>query len=106
MRLDPRYPPNYLQLKGRAALAAGNLREAAQLYRRARNRNPGINAWELGAVHGRLGRTDEAARAIEEYLRYRNSGAYPFFVPYRPSHPTMTRSIPVRAAAGILLSMF
>ena len=94
MRLDPHYPPNYLQLKGRAVFAIGDMAQAAELFDRARQRNPGINAWELGAAYGQLGEPEKAAREIDEYLRYREWGDWrqvrhllPYF-PYRRSEDT------------------
>ncbi len=87
MRLDPHYPPDYLKLKGRAALTNGDLSKAGELFRRARYRNPSINAWELGAIYGHLGREEEATRVIEEYLRirgWRNWRQVRHLLPYFP----------------------
>jgi len=71
MRLDPYYPARYLWFLGLAQFCVGQLQEAATSFERAHKRNPGLGAWPLAATYAHLGREQEAADLIAEYLKRR-----------------------------------
>jgi TolB-like protein/predicted Zn-dependent protease len=71
MRLDPYYPAQYLLKLGLAQFCVGDLENAATTFERARKRNPGLPAWPLAATYAYLGREQEAAEVIAEYMKRR-----------------------------------
>jgi adenylate cyclase len=71
MRLDPYYPAQYLWFLGLAQLCVGQLEEAATSFERARKRKPGLSVWPLAAAYAHLGREQEAADLIAEYIKRR-----------------------------------
>jgi adenylate cyclase len=70
IRLDP-YHPNGLDLfyLGFTQFLMGNLEEAATFGERARRRNSTLPPWPLVATYGYLGREQEAADIIAEYIK-------------------------------------
>ncbi len=69
MRLDPHYPAQYLSFLGLAQFCTGQLEEAAIALERAHKRNPELEAYPLVATYAHLGREEEAADILAEYLR-------------------------------------
>jgi adenylate cyclase len=69
MRLDPRYPPQFLFFLGSAQFNMNRLAEAAESLERAVQLNPDHD-WSLlllAATYGHLGRKEDAASAIARY---------------------------------------
>jgi TolB-like protein/class 3 adenylate cyclase/Flp pilus assembly protein TadD len=69
MRLDPRYPPQFLFFLGSTQFAMNRLEEAAENLERATQLNPDHD-WSillLAATYGRLGRKEDATSAIARY---------------------------------------
>jgi len=69
VRLDPHYPAQYLSFLGLAQFCIGQLEEAAITLERAHKRNPELEAYPLVATYAHLGREEEAADILAEYLR-------------------------------------
>jgi TolB-like protein/class 3 adenylate cyclase/cytochrome c-type biogenesis protein CcmH/NrfG len=69
MRLDPHYPAQYLSFLGLAQFCMGQLEEAAITLERAHKRNPELEAYPLVVTYAHLGREEEAADLLAEYLR-------------------------------------
>jgi adenylate cyclase len=69
MRLDPRYPPSYLRVLGRALFHQERYQEAAETLERAVSRLPDYeHAYSyLAATYGHLGRTEDAKAAVQKY---------------------------------------
>jgi tetratricopeptide (TPR) repeat protein len=69
MRLDPRYPPNYLYVLGKAQFFMGRYDDAAAAMEEANQHYPGYT-WTffyLAAIYGHLGREQEARSAIRTF---------------------------------------
>ncbi|HEY7688021.1 MAG TPA: tetratricopeptide repeat protein, partial [Dongiaceae bacterium] len=69
MRLDPRYPPQFLFFLGSTQFTMNRLEEAAENLERATQLNPDHD-WSilvLAATYGRLGRKEDATSAIKRY---------------------------------------
>ncbi|MFB0505403.1 MAG: adenylate/guanylate cyclase domain-containing protein [Thermodesulfobacteriota bacterium] len=73
MRLNPHYPAQYLWFLGLAQFCVGQLEEAATSFERARKRNPRLAVWPLAATYAHLGREQEAADMLAEYMKRRGS---------------------------------
>jgi TolB-like protein/class 3 adenylate cyclase len=96
MRLDPSYPPATVWWLGLAQFCAGQYGEAVTSIERARNLNPTLAVWPQAAAYGHLGRKQEAADRIAEYLKARKwkkipvlkrfSNWYPFKDPKDRNH--------------------
>ena len=71
MRLDPRYPPSYSYLLGRAYRLTGRYEEAIAAYKRALTRNPNLLPahHDLAIIYSELGREEEARAEAAEILR-------------------------------------
>jgi adenylate cyclase len=77
MRLNPRYPAQYLWFLGLAQFCEGQLEKAAASLKRARERSPRLAAWPLVAAYAHLGRKQEAVDAIADHMKRRGRSRPP-----------------------------
>jgi len=79
MRLNPHYGPDYLSVLGRALLHEERYAEAAEFIERALSRLPDSDQdyVTLAAIYGHLGRTKDAAAAVEKYNQISAKTGYP-----------------------------
>jgi TolB-like protein/class 3 adenylate cyclase/cytochrome c-type biogenesis protein CcmH/NrfG len=77
MRLNPRYPAQYLWFLGLAQFCEGQLEEAAASFKRAHKRSPRLAGWPLAAAYAHLGRKEEAADVIADHMKRRGRSRPP-----------------------------
>jgi TolB-like protein/class 3 adenylate cyclase/rhodanese-related sulfurtransferase len=79
MRLNPHYGPDYLSVLGRSLLHQERYSEAAEFVERALSRQPDSDQdyTTLAAIYGHLGRTKDAAAAVEKYNEINAKTGYP-----------------------------
>ncbi len=70
-RLNPYSPAGYLWNLGLAHFCLGQFEEAVTLLERAQKRNTKMAPWLLAATYGHLGREQEAADVLAEYIKRR-----------------------------------
>jgi TolB-like protein/class 3 adenylate cyclase/Tfp pilus assembly protein PilF len=107
MRLDPRYPPQFLFFLGSAQFRMNRLREAAGTLERATQLNPDHD-WSillLVAAYGHLGRAEDAALAIARYndLKVRQGGIPLWIAELKRRTRTMELTTP-HVIAGLRLA--
>ena len=71
MQLDPHYPVNRLHFLGLAQFSLGQFEEALTTLESAHARKPKFGEWPLWATYGHLGREQEAAELMTEYIKRR-----------------------------------
>ena len=71
MQLDPHYPVNRLHFLGLAQFSHGQFEEALTTLESAHARKPKFGEWPLWATYGHLGREQEAAELMTQYLKRR-----------------------------------
>ncbi len=71
MRLDPHYPPTYLNYLGRACFAMGKYEEAIAALKRCITSSPDFLSPHLvmAGIQSELGRKEEAQAEVAEVLR-------------------------------------
>ena len=71
MRLNPRYPPRYLKLLGRAYRMAGRYEEAIAHFEESSHPHPNFGPahLNLAVCYTELGRLEEARAEVAETLR-------------------------------------
>jgi TolB-like protein/Flp pilus assembly protein TadD len=70
-RLNPHSPAGYLWNFGLAQFCLGHYEEAVNSLESAQRRNPRIAPWLLAATYGHLGREQQAADVLAEYIKRR-----------------------------------
>jgi hypothetical protein len=75
MRLDPHYPPNYLDISGIITFALGDLAGAAELLGRRYQKNPEDQETVPFLVSAlmQIGRVNEGSRLFDEYDGYKHT---------------------------------
>jgi adenylate cyclase len=71
MRFNPNYPGLYLYYLGVAQYCLGRYKEAATSHERALQLDPGQSPWWLAASYAQLGRDEEAADMLAQYIEKR-----------------------------------
>jgi TolB-like protein/Flp pilus assembly protein TadD len=71
MRLDPYYPVNRLHFLGLAQFSLEQFQEASTTLDSAHARKPKFGEWPLWATYAHLGREQEAANLMTEYMKRR-----------------------------------
>jgi TolB-like protein/Flp pilus assembly protein TadD len=71
MQLDPHYPVNRLHFLGLAQFSVGQFEDALTTLESAHARKPKFGEWPLWATYGHLGREQEAAELMTQYLKRR-----------------------------------
>jgi TolB-like protein/Flp pilus assembly protein TadD len=71
MQLDPYYPANRLHFLGLAQFSLGKFQEASTTLDSAHARKPKFGEWPLWATYAHLGREQEAADLMTEYMKRR-----------------------------------
>ena len=102
MRLDPHYPAQYLERLGLAHFNSGQFEVAAESLERARERNPDLAAWTLAAAYGYLGREQEAAALLVQYVERRGLSRLPFVDTVVGYHPYARQADAKRLGAGLI----
>jgi len=72
MRLDPHYPVMRLHFLGLAQFSLGQFEEASTTLESAHARKPKFGEWPLWATYAHLGREQEAADLMTEYMKRRD----------------------------------
>ncbi len=73
MKLDPHYPVNRLHFLGLAQFSLGQFEEALTTLESAHARKPKFGEWPLWATYGHLGREQEAAELMTQYIKRRGA---------------------------------
>ena len=73
MQLDPHYPINRLHFLGLAQFSLGQFQEALTTLESAHARKPKFGEWPLWATYGHLGREQEAAELMTQYIKRRGA---------------------------------
>src|SRR5262249_18071264 len=70
MRLNPNYPSHYVLARGIALFAAGDLKQAAEVFEEGLRRNPQAATLlvPLSSVLAQLGRREEARQMLQKFL--------------------------------------
>ena len=103
MRLSPKYPPNYLGIRGLVYRLAGRTDEAIASFKAYGERSPGFGHADLAIIYEKMGRHDEARGEIVKHLAARPTATVHGFAAtqHRSDRSTLDADLAALRAAGL-----
>ena len=103
MRLSPKYPPNYLGIRGLVYRLAGRTDEAIASFKAYGERSPGFGHADLAIIYEKMGRHEEACGEIAKHLAARPTAKVRGFAAtqHRSDRSTLEADLAALRAAGL-----
>ena len=103
IRLSPKYPPNYLGIRGLVYRLAGRNDEAIASFKAYGERSPGFGHADLAIIYEKTGRHDEACAEIAKHLAARPNATVRGFAAsqHRKDRSTLDADLVALRAAGL-----